>query len=175
MPYKAWCLVCVAGEGIHNQSRQAREDEKERIGITVSMDYCFLTADGEADEDPKIMILHGDRLETLWTFGGKAKGVTPEVVTWIMIKLEEAGYTTTRTEITLKTDHEEAIMALKRAVAARRGARTTLINPGSEYQLRTDAWTGRFANGEASSGIRSYTLKARLGNISLLTTQWSPG
>ena len=38
MPYKAWCPVCVAGEGIHNQSRQTKEDEKERIGITVSMD-----------------------------------------------------------------------------------------------------------------------------------------
>ena len=92
MPYKAWCPVCVAGEGIHNQSRQTPTDERERIGITVSMDFCFLTTDGEADKDPKILILHDDRLETLWALGVKSKAVTPEVVTWIMSKLEEAGY-----------------------------------------------------------------------------------
>ena len=92
MPYKAWCPVCVAGEGIHNQSRQTPTDERERIGITVSMDFCFLTTDGEADKDPKILILHDDRLETLWALGVKSKAVTPEVVTWIMSKLEESGY-----------------------------------------------------------------------------------
>ena len=137
MPYKAWCLVCVAGEGIHKQSRQTREDEKERIGITVSMEYCFLSTDGEADEDPKILILHDDRLETLWALGVKAKGVTPEVVTWIMSKLEEAGYK--GTEITLKTDQEEANMALKRAVAARRETRTSLI----ESDVRVSVANGR--------------------------------
>ena len=68
MPYKAWCPVCVAGEGIHNQSRRIKEDEKERIGVTISMDYCFLTNDGEAETDPKVLILH-DRLEALWALG----------------------------------------------------------------------------------------------------------
>ena len=64
------------------------------------MDYCFLTTDGEAETDPKVLILHDDRLETLWALGVKAKGVTPEVVSWIMSKLEEAGYK--GTEITIK-------------------------------------------------------------------------
>ena len=49
----------------------------------------------------------------------KAKGPSPEVVTWIVGKLDEAGYR--GVEITLKTDQEESIMALKKAVAARMG------------------------------------------------------
>lgn len=77
LPYKAWCPICVAGEGIHNQSRSATEDEKERIGVTISLDYCVLTSEGEAEEDPKVLIMHDDRLETLWALGIQQKGVTP--------------------------------------------------------------------------------------------------
>ena len=66
MPYKAWCPICVAGEGIHNQARATRPEEAERIGVTISLDYCFLTSEGEAEEDPKVLIMHDDRLETLW-------------------------------------------------------------------------------------------------------------
>ena len=72
-----------------------------------------------------VLILPDDRLEALWALGVKDKGVTPEVVSWIMSKLEEAGYK--GTEITLKTDQEESIMALKRAVAARRETRASMI------------------------------------------------
>ena len=56
--------------------------------------------------DLKVQILYDDRLETLWAFGVKAKGVTTEVVSWIMSKLEEAGYN--GTEITIQTDQEES-------------------------------------------------------------------
>ena len=141
--------MCVAGEGIHNQSRQTPTDERDRIGITVSMDVCFLTTDGEADEDPKILILHDDRLETLWALGVKSKAVTPEVVTWIMSKLEEAGYK--GTEITLKSDQEESIMALKRAVAAIRETRTSLIESkvrvsvsNARVERAVRKWRGQF-------------------------------
>ena len=92
MPYKSWCPICVAGEGIHNQSRASKEEEKDRIGVTISLDYCFLTTEGEAEEDPKVLIMHDDRLETLWALGVQQKGVTPETVTWITQKFEEAGH-----------------------------------------------------------------------------------
>lgn len=92
MPYKAWCPVCVAGEGIHSQPRRIKEEEKDRIGDTVSMDYCFLTTDGEAETDPKVQILHNDRLDILWAVGVESKEVTPGDVSSVMRKLEEAGY-----------------------------------------------------------------------------------
>ena len=149
IPYKAWCPICVSGEGIHNQARKTVEGEGDRLGVTISFDYCFLTSEGEADEDPKILIMHDDKLETLWALGVQQKGVTIEVVTWIMQKLEEAGYK--GVDLTLKTDQEESIMALKRAVAARREARTSMIeskvrvsasNPRVERAVRK--WRGQF-------------------------------
>ena len=92
MPYKAWCPICVAGEGIHHQARATKPEEKERIGVTISLDYCFLTSEGEAEEDPNVLITHDDRLGTLWALGVQQKGVTPETVTWITQKLEYFGY-----------------------------------------------------------------------------------
>ena len=74
IPYKAWCPICVSGEGIHNQARKTVEGEGDRLGVTISFDYCFLTSEGEADEDPKILIMHDDKLETLWALGVQQKG-----------------------------------------------------------------------------------------------------
>ena len=77
-----------------------------------------MTTAGEADEDPKLLILHDDRIETLWALGERSKGVSPEVITWKMNKLDEAGYR--RTAITLTSDQEDSNMAPKQAIAARR-------------------------------------------------------
>ena len=63
-----------------------------------------MTTEAEAGEDPKIRILHDDRIETLWALGVRSKGVSPEVITWVMNKLDEAGYR--RTAITLTSDQE---------------------------------------------------------------------
>ena len=78
----------------------------------------LLTTAGEADEDPKLRILHDDRIETLWALGERSKGVSPEVITWVMNKLDEAGYR--RTAITPTSDQEESSMAPKQAISARR-------------------------------------------------------
>ena len=68
-----------------------------------------MTTAGEADEDPKLLILHDDRIETLWALGVRLKGVSPEVITWVMNKLDEAGYR--GTAITLTSDQDESNMA----------------------------------------------------------------
>ena len=71
-----------------------RQDQRRRrvYGVTISLDYYFLTSEGEAEEDPKVLTMHDDRLEALWALGVQQKGVTPDTVTWITQKLEEAGY-----------------------------------------------------------------------------------
>ena len=46
MPYKSWCPICVSGEGMHNQSRMAAEEERERLGTTISLEYRYFTTDG---------------------------------------------------------------------------------------------------------------------------------
>ena len=69
--------------------------------------------------------------------GVKAEGVTPKVVALRMSRLEEAGYN--GKDIMLKTDQEETILALKRAMAARRETRTSLI----ESKARVSVANGR--------------------------------
>ena len=59
---------------------RTKEDEKERIGITFSMDYCFPTTAEEADTDPKVLILHNGRLGTLLALGGDIQESNPRVI-----------------------------------------------------------------------------------------------
>ena len=64
LPYRSLCIYCVYGRGV--SSPQVRPDKKETIGITVSMDYCFLN--GEEDEDPSlpgVLIVWDDNYECL--------------------------------------------------------------------------------------------------------------
>ncbi len=88
--YKSWCPICVAGEGIHNQARKSTEEKGNKIGITISMDYCFLTTEGESEPGPKVLVIHDDRLDAIWALEVKAKGPSAEVVTWIVGELEES-------------------------------------------------------------------------------------
>ena len=53
VPYRAWCPICVAGEGIHNQARKSTESKEETLGVTKSMDYCFLTTEGGGRDRPQ--------------------------------------------------------------------------------------------------------------------------
>ena len=85
----------------------------------------------------------------MWALSVKAKGVSSEVISWIVGKLEEAGYR--GVELALKRAQKEFKMVLKRAVAARREARTSLIestvrvsrsNPHAERAVRK--WRGQF-------------------------------
>ena len=59
------------------------------MGITISMDYCFMTTEGESETDPKVLVVHDRRLDAIWAFNVKAEGPSAEVVTWIIGKLKE--------------------------------------------------------------------------------------
>ena len=83
------------------------------------MDNCFLTSDGGVEGDPTVLVIHDDQSQALWALAVKSKGSAPEVAMWVTQTLEEAGYR--GAPIAIKTDQEESIMALNRAVALRRG------------------------------------------------------
>lgn len=111
---------------------RASSGSAELIGVTVSFDYCFQGASDEGEEadgrdDQTVWIMHDDSIDGMWALQVESKGVRAEVADWIMLKLEEAGHA--GAELTLKSDQEESIIALKRAVASRRNSRTTLIEP----------------------------------------------
>ena len=132
LPYRNWCKHCVWGRGV--SAPHPKPDKKEKIGITVSMDYCFMN--GEEDEDPSlpgVLIIWDDNYECLWALPVESKGPVDWVVKWIVDKLDEIGYR--GVAITLKSDQEPAIIALKRAVAAKRSGVTTPIDsPARESQ-----------------------------------------
>ena len=56
LPYADWCPHCNEGKGMSNQHRTVKD--KEEIGITISMDYAFMTDKEREDEVPPILVLY---------------------------------------------------------------------------------------------------------------------
>ena len=137
LEYRSWCPHCVAGKGISMQHRRATERELEELGITISLCYCFMTAD-EAEEDMRaIIVLYDHSKKGLWALPVEAKGPQEDVVKWITDKMEESGYA--GVPVTLKSDQEPAMVSLKRAIAVRRKAETPMI----ESPIRESKSNGR--------------------------------
>ena len=69
------------------------------------------------------------------------KGADKYVVKFVADKLEEAGYTGVK--LTLRSDGEEAIVALKRAVAVSRGAETAFVESPVRESKRSQRGPGK--------------------------------
>lgn len=89
LPYRNWCAHCVAGKEVSSPHRHS--DETETIGITVSLDYCFM-GDEAVEGTPPILVVWDDGHRALWALPVHGKGPTDQAVTWIVRKLDEAGY-----------------------------------------------------------------------------------
>ena len=50
LPYRNWCAHCVAGKGV--SSPHVHGDAAERIGITISLDYCFMGDEAKEGTPP---------------------------------------------------------------------------------------------------------------------------
>ena len=89
LPYRTWCKHCVRGRGVSTPHRKGCKEEK--IGITISIDYCFMT--GEEDPDlPGVLIMWDDNHECLWALPVESKGVVDWVLKYIVDKLDDIGY-----------------------------------------------------------------------------------
>ena len=132
LPYRTWCKHCVKGRGVSTPHRKGKKEEK--IGITISIDYCFMTGEADAEEDlPEILIVWDDNHECLWALPVEGKGVIEWVVKYVVEKLDEIGYR--GVPLSIKSDQEPAIMALKTAIAAKRvGITTPIESPVRESQ-----------------------------------------
>ena len=95
------------GRGV--SSPHPRPERREKIGITISMDYCFMN--GAEDDDPSlpgILMMWDDNHECLWELPVERKGLADWIVKWIVDKLDEVGY---RGEaITVKSDQEPSML-----------------------------------------------------------------
>ena len=63
LPFRPWCRHCVFGKGC--SSPHPAPDGREKIGITISLDYCFM-ADEEEEGLPGVLVLWDDHRECLW-------------------------------------------------------------------------------------------------------------
>ena len=86
----------------------------------------------------------------LWTMAVDAEGPTPSSTERLSNKIEEAGYD--GVSITLKSDQEESINALKKAVSIKRKSATAMI----ESPVRVSK-----ANGKIERAIRTFQSQCR--------------
>ena len=108
LPYRTWCKHCVKGRGVSTPHRKGNKEEK--IGITISIDYCFMT--GEMDDDPDlpgVLMMWDDNHECLWALPVENKGAIDWVVKYVVDKLDDIGYR--GVAISIKSDQEPAIVA----------------------------------------------------------------
>ena len=125
LPYRSWCPDCLAGRGI-SRRHAAVGGDREKLGVTISIDYCFMSPEEAEQDTTPILIMYDDNLEAIWAILVQAKGAVPFVVSWCVETLDVAGYS--NTEITIKSDQEPAILSLKAAIAANRAGTTAIID-----------------------------------------------
>lgn len=143
--YRSWCPHCVFGKG--HSSHHRRGEDGLRDEPTIHLDYCFFsskTADLDDEEENessvKVLVMYDDQLDALWALRVAKKGALPEVVKWCCDKLEDSGYNGVR--LAMKSDQENAILDLKRAISVHRlGETTPLLSP-----VRCSTANGRMEN-----------------------------
>ena len=124
LEYRDWCEHCVAGKGGAAQHRQQRGDE-ESMGPTIDVDYAFITPEGEDQDMCPVLAAYDRTHHGIWVMETDQKGPTDASVKLLNGKLEESGFDGVK--ITMMSDQEDAIKALKKAVAVRRRAETSMI------------------------------------------------
>ena len=128
----------MAGKGNANKHMASTESD-EKFGLTWDMDYAFMGDDEEESMIPTL-VEYDEATGAIWAMPVTAKGPTEEAVKWSVAKMDESGYRSQK--VTLKSDQEESIMAVKRAIAATRVAESVPI----ESPVRASKSNGRVEN-----------------------------
>ena len=77
--YRSWCEHCVAGKA-RMAPHLSQPSDRERLGVTVHMDYAFTTAEEAEETMQPTLIVYDDDQQSFWALGVKQKGVTEEIV-----------------------------------------------------------------------------------------------
>ena len=116
-PPRPWCDECNDGRGQHDHHQSIqREDALEELAIpTVSLDYCFL-GDNEvrAARNP-ILVVYDNKSKMIGAWQTYEKGAVDWVAKEVATFISMIGYGQIR--VTLKSDGEPAIVALKKLPA----------------------------------------------------------
>ena len=124
--YREWCPDCRAGKstGLHHRSG---DPEEEKLGPTVSIDYAFRAKEEQEDDLIPVLIAYDNVKQSVWALEVEEKGVSNSrvAVDWLVGKLDASGYR--GVAISLKSDNEPSILALKEAIAVQRQGETSLL------------------------------------------------
>ena len=121
LEFRSWWPHCVAGKQNATQHRKSIGEVTE-LGVTLSLDYCFMTAEEAGDDMRAILIAYDHSKSGLWALPVEHNGVQDAgAVKWIVDKPEENGYA--GIPVTIKSDQEPAMIKLKQAIAVRRKPR----------------------------------------------------
>ena len=96
------------------------------MGVTLSLDYAFKVAEEADEKTAPVLIAYEHKTGSIWAIEVDHKGVdTGTASDWIVERLSAAGYGGVK--VTLKSDNEASILALKNAIAVKREAETAMI------------------------------------------------
>ena len=139
LQYRSWCEHCRAGRG-RVAPHRCEPSDREKMGVTIHSDYAFLgSEEAHADVQPSLVV-YDDHKDAFWALGVKSKTVTESLVKYFKDVLDQSGYEGQR--ISMKSDQEPSIVALKRAVSAARTGETVPI----ESPVRSSKSNGRMEN-----------------------------
>ena len=144
LDYRSWCAHCVFGRG---HSTHHRTGDDQSVSATWHMDYAFLgencdvrDVEEAASGNATMLITYDESKHAFWAMHVPRKGPAPGVAKWCCDRLEDSGYG--GNGITIKTDQEESIVALRRAVSVLRLGETVPINS----PVRCSKANGRMEN-----------------------------
>ena len=145
--YRDWCPHCVYGRGI---SHHHASSKGEKLGNEFSLDYAFMTAEEVGEDMCPVLVGFDHNSKGIWALAVDQKGATRSSTKWVTGKIDEAGCAGIR--VSIRSDQEESIMALKKAVAVYRQSETVLL----ESPVRDSQ-----ANGAAERAVRSWAGQLR--------------
>ena len=135
--YRSWCPDSRAGKSLGRQHPR-RDKSLEGLGVVISIDYAFRLPEESEDGVAPILIAFYNHSGAIWTLQADKKGVESSIgVDWLTSKLDMAGYAGIK--ITIRSDQDPSIKAVKNAVAIKRAAVTAMI----ESPVRESKSNGR--------------------------------
>ena len=122
--YRSWCPHCQAGRSTSRQHRCNHGDDV--LGPCISIDYAFKYDEEKEESTAPVLVTVDKSKGTIWALQVDAKGVDNGAgAKWLCDRLDFAGYRGTK--ITIMSDQEPSIVALKDAVAVRRTGETAFV------------------------------------------------
>ncbi len=75
IPYRSWCVHCVAGKSTGQGHRKIEGDWRNAGYDMVVMDYCYAGKEGDRDAGDPILVIHNRRVGAVKVRTAPSKGV----------------------------------------------------------------------------------------------------